>query len=89
MKNILIILSIFVVVMLAYSDMNGRLQEIDRISKTQGQIELKRDILKPSKDRMNDFTDSSDKKENRHNNMLFNDRAKKNNLNNPQNKHNF
>ena len=52
MKNVLIFLSIFTVVMLAVIDAKERIKELDTIAgKTPAQVEMKDDILNPSRDK--------------------------------------
>ena len=51
MKNVLIFLSILTVVMLAVIDAKERIRELDAIAgKTPAQVEMKEDILNPSRD---------------------------------------
>lgn len=51
MKNVLIFLSIFTVVMMAVIDAKERIKELDAIAgKTPAQVEMKKDILNSSRD---------------------------------------
>ena len=89
MKNLIIFFLVFGVGIVAYMDMQNRITELNKMSKTNPQIELKKDLLKPSKDRMGILNNESQKDSNRYQQLQFNNKIKRNNSNHPQNLHKF
>lgn len=87
MKNVLIFLSIFTVVMLAVIDAKERIKELDAIAgKTPAQVEMKDDILMPSRDNSKTPIDINVVQETKQDNS-FNDKMKEQQSNNlPQQK---
>ena len=87
MKNVVIFLSIFTVVMLAVIDAKERIKELDAIAgKTPAQVEMKDDILNPSSDNSKIQIDNNLKPEIKHDNS-FNLKLKDQQSNNlPQQK---
>ncbi|MBE7709286.1 MAG: hypothetical protein E7Z93_02430 [Cyanobacteria bacterium SIG32] len=87
MKNVLIFLSIFTVVMLAVIDAKERIKELDTIAgKTPAQVEMKDDILNPSRDKTKENVNLDIQSQQNRNN-LFNQKLKEQQSNNlPQSK---
>lgn len=82
MKNGLIFLSILIVVILAAADIKERMQELDSVAvKTPAQVEMNRDLLKPSRERTRNFTNQSDENATKREKSLYNDRVREYNLN--------
>lgn len=82
MKNGLIFLSIFAVVMLAAFDAKDRMKELDSVAvKTPAQVEMNRDLLKPSRERTRNYTNQTDENATKRENSLYNDRVREYNLN--------
>jgi len=87
MKNVLIFLSIFTVDMLAVIDAKERIKELDTIAgKTPAQVEMKDDILNPSRDKTKENVNLDIQSQQNRNN-LFNQKLKEQQSNNlPQSK---
>ena len=87
MKNVLIFLSIFTVVMLAVIDAKERIKELDTIAgKTPAQVEMKDDILNHSRDKTKENVNLDIQSQQNRNN-LFNQKLKEQQSNNlPQSK---
>lgn len=82
MKNILIFLSIFVVVLFAVLDGRDIIQKSDSVAvKTPAQVEINQDMLKPSRERTRNYTNQVDENATKRENTLFNERVKQHNLN--------
>ncbi len=82
MKNGLIFLSIFAVVLLAAFDAKDRMKELESVAvKTPAQVEMNRDLLKPSRERTRNYTNQTDENSTKRENSLYNDRVREYNLN--------
>ena len=89
MRNLIMFFVVFGVGIVAYTDMQNRITELNKMSKTNPQIELKKDLLKPSKERMDILNNESQNDNNKHQQLQFNNKIKRNNPNHPQNLHKF
>ena len=82
MKRIFIFLAILVVSVIAISDMRARLKELDEIAvKSPAQVEINKDLLKPSRERTRNFTTQEAENDTKRQNTLYNDKVKEHNLN--------